>query len=888
MKNSDNGMVLISILLLTVLLTMLTVSMVFISTNHLQMMGNIEQKMIALKAAEAAAEYAMTRLNIPDRPWAVWDPNHETPSTSDDSPDPNANITLRLKGATAYINFTGSQYLSYNNLKGQNPVNRSIIGETKLSGTIPAYSAELICIGKAGPENGDGPIKYVKVIFIRNDIYPYPINSDGQIDFESAGDIKIFGNNSTAPGYIHSNWDGDTEDINNPNYYSIKSELGSGNVDMLGGVASAVGPIKLNRAQEKDVVVAMNPDGREEFEDIDIDNVLKNAKDTGPKEVEPGTFIVTPRYYIKEGIKNEQGQDFNLISAAVKGFESKGGSLSPEQHIPGLLSKLKGCNEPGFPPDVEELKQTTYKPEDGWTVNFTAKSTQDWITVMEAHGENEFKDSKGKVLGWDRAVATKYWIGVDWKLTASRQEQYQDPNTGEWKEKTVTETQQNTWSHLGPMSEIGDVSFTLDATNNWGNKPPPEEVINSCGYVFGLAKLNSNGDLTKFVQEGQCNGELGLDLKVNQEGDTLLCDLNLVKDIYVCKDETSKPAPEDYKIPLKYLAYNPEDPSYKNPQPNVFCISGEQFSVLYGEPPKSLNEIYQNSLIEQTNVSPKLTLHLNEHSIYSDSHVAIGAEVEGKGTLVSRGKMGYIYGMQSNEAIALSGDDLILSTNNQSNIDVRGVLYSDDDTWLIPLNNDSPLATQGNVMEYKLGKEYSDGSDKIIFSYNPSPPVNPAPTTINIASVKTQDGVKYSVNNVGIEYNGTDYDFSNYKLDIECDMTSSPFTYSAKLYEYDKTSKTWKKVNPLPPEYSQPTLDNIGRVIGANFTVGKGDINITGNLVGLNNNSIYPDDDGGNKSIHTQGKGKIFFYYDMISVGKLAMLRGDKFNVRRACWCELN
>lgn len=86
MKNSDNGMVLISILLLTVLLTMLTVSMVFISTNHLQMMGNIEQKMIALKAAEAAAEYAMTRLNIPDRPWAVWDPNHETPSASDDTP----------------------------------------------------------------------------------------------------------------------------------------------------------------------------------------------------------------------------------------------------------------------------------------------------------------------------------------------------------------------------------------------------------------------------------------------------------------------------------------------------------------------------------------------------------------------------------------------------------------------------------------------------------------------------------------------------------------------------------------------------------------------------------------------------------------------------------
>ena len=59
---SDKGMVLISILLLTVLLTMLTVSMVFISTNYLHMMGNVEEKMIALKAAEAAAEFPQQSL----------------------------------------------------------------------------------------------------------------------------------------------------------------------------------------------------------------------------------------------------------------------------------------------------------------------------------------------------------------------------------------------------------------------------------------------------------------------------------------------------------------------------------------------------------------------------------------------------------------------------------------------------------------------------------------------------------------------------------------------------------------------------------------------------------------------------------------------------------
>ena len=290
MKSLDNekGMILITILLLAVLLTMMTVSMVFISSNHLHIMGNVEQKVKALKAAEAVAEYALTQLNKYPA-WGMWDPLKSTGVGSDDEPNAIDNIEISFDEATGSIHFTKGPYMSYNNLRYQDPMNRGDIGETKLSGTIPSYTAELICKG----ETKQGTVQYLKVIFIRNDIYPYPINSDGQIKFASEGDIFIFGSSDISnPGYIHSNWDG-PDDVTNPDHYSIKtggdpgdlkdpnfvptSWLDSGNLDMNGGVAAAVGEIKVKYINDN-VIPATDPEGQEEFENLGVSSMLDEAK----------------------------------------------------------------------------------------------------------------------------------------------------------------------------------------------------------------------------------------------------------------------------------------------------------------------------------------------------------------------------------------------------------------------------------------------------------------------------------------------------------------------------------------------------------------------------------------------------------------------------------
>ncbi|MEQ8221657.1 MAG: hypothetical protein ABRQ37_05100, partial [Candidatus Eremiobacterota bacterium] len=843
---------------------------------------------------------ALTKLNT--RPsWGMWDIDKVTPSASDDTPNTDDNIKLKLKGATAYIRFTGNKYNSYNNLKGQTPVDRAKVGDTKLTGTIPAYTAEIICIGKAGNEDGDGAEKYLRVVFIRNDIYPYPINSDGQIDFASAGDINIYGNSSSSPGNMHSNWYSDTTDEKDPNYYSIISETGSGNVSLQGGVASAAAHIKLNRLHEEDVVIASNPEGKEEFENIDINEVLKEAKTNTIKKVEPGTFMVTPRYYISnnpDGAVDAYGNDLNHVNALVKGIEARAWETGDGSNNILTINKQSGAlfgladqysTESGCPPTSEQIQnwQKDYSSEKGWSVSINCKSAlpgqeNSWINLKEVKGTNALHDGNGKFLGWDRVEAKTYEVSFPWEATATGP----DPNTGG--QQTI-KLGGNTWNHTGPTSELGgDFSFTLTKENNWGNKPPPGNVINSTEYVWGLAKLDPDGNLDKLVLPGTngTNTDLGMNVTFNQAGNTVEGDLSLAEDIYVGKDETSMPGSEDYTIPLKYLAYNPSDPSYKKPQPNVFCISGEQFSVLYGEPPKSLNDIYKDLPVEEEDITAKLTLDLNKKNLYSDSHVAIGAEVKGEGSLVSRGKMGYIYGMQSSEVVAIAGDDLILSTNNKSKIDCRGVLYSDDDTWLIPLNNSSsPLGSSSYVTEYKLNEEIADGSNKLKFTaYTPDPPVSPAPDSINVSSVKTETGKKYYFQNVKLDYNGHSVDFTNYRVAVEYDGTS----YNTKMYQYNKSTSSWNEVKPLPAGYDQGELNDIGTIIGTNASVSKGDIKITGNLVGLNCNGNRPSDDGGNSSIHTEGQGKVFFYYDMIDIGKLALLRGDKFTVRRASWCELN
>jgi len=150
----EEGIAMISVLLLTVLLTLMTVSMLFINTNHLSMVGNIEGKEKALKAAEAGVEYAMHMLNE-DPAWGLTgdpvfpggkivipgDPNTFPRFTLLNSDSIPVSYTKDCR-FTITFNQT-SPYRSVNNLF--NP----LTGE----GNTPPYTAKIISIGRFGPNS---------------------------------------------------------------------------------------------------------------------------------------------------------------------------------------------------------------------------------------------------------------------------------------------------------------------------------------------------------------------------------------------------------------------------------------------------------------------------------------------------------------------------------------------------------------------------------------------------------------------------------------------------------------------------------------------------------------------------------------------------------------
>jgi len=655
----QKGMVLITILLLSVLLTMMTVSMVFISSNHLNLMGNVEQKIKALKAAEAAAEYALTELNR-DPTWGMWDPLKVTPVTTDDNPDPVSNITINLNGAKATLIFERGPYMSYNNLKFDDAMSRTSIGDTKLAGNIPAYTAEFICKG----ETDQGIVKYLKVIFIRNDIYPYPINSDGQIKFANAGDSYVFGDVTTnCPGYIHSNWEG-TGTSTDADYYSIKTGGDEddfedpnivihyydscGNLDLNGGIAAAVDEINV-KADPNKTIKAINPDGKEEFEDFDVDTMLSSIKDSFPQadKVDPGTVLFTPRYYIVPSgnylLEGDPTSDTNYIIALGKGIEDRGGSFDADNYLPGLISSLRSSGEPGLPPETPEDAAPGFA-NPRWVKPPSAPADYGWLQITNVATSEPYYDGEGNVEGYDNLKATHYYIKADWTVEG---EVWKEVPVGSGNFEWVTEQTSDNWEHDGDISEVGDFSFSIKDNNKyWGNNRPCDPVLCCCKYDIAVAKLDEFGDLEKIVEPGESAGLIGMDMSLEINGNQLEAELALKKDIYITNIDANTPptlpGSEDFKEPLQkfYYNYDVDNPSDIDIDPNIFCISGVKVPVSYGSRAITMEDFRAGTCphINRGDLTPEITLNLspdgNPHNIYSDAHIALGAEFQGEGMMI--------------------------------------------------------------------------------------------------------------------------------------------------------------------------------------------------------------------------------------------------------------
>ena len=70
------------------------------------------------------------------------------------------------------------------------------------------------------------------------------------------------------------------------------------------------------------------------------------------------------------------------------------------------------------------------------------------------------------------------------------------------------------------------------------------------------------------------------------------------------------------------------------------------------------DEIYGTTEITSPYTAQYAKVNLNGHSIYSNSHLIMGVELIGQGSMVTTGKLSYLQGSTCDDIVAVSGDDL--------------------------------------------------------------------------------------------------------------------------------------------------------------------------------------------------------------------------------------
>ena len=187
-KKNENGMMLITIIMLTFLMIMLTTAMITIVSTNLNITGQAELKSKALTAAEAGIEYAFYQLSN-DSTWG--DPAL--------NPIFNTDMTEAVgDGQEFTLIFDPNKTVrTVNNLTNNSP-----------SGQIPAYSAQIICEGRYKEYK-----QTIRAIFVRDDMFTCPIISEGQMDINLPtvlSGLDIYSEKEDGvkgPARVHSNSD---------------------------------------------------------------------------------------------------------------------------------------------------------------------------------------------------------------------------------------------------------------------------------------------------------------------------------------------------------------------------------------------------------------------------------------------------------------------------------------------------------------------------------------------------------------------------------------------------------------------------------------------------------------------------------------------------------
>jgi len=648
------GLAIISVMLLTVLMVMMTTSIIFISTNLLNMTGNVESKTQALKAAEAGVAYAYAELSA-DASWGHKNPDGTWGSGKTTSP-PGRTCELQDNKGNFTVTFDSSDaYYSYNNLFDKIKENTS---------QTPAYTAKIISTGRSA--NGKS-VERLQVIFVRADAYNSTVLAEGKISFGLAGEIDIFGkkkNSNFQPGRLHSNW----IDPNN----SLDPGIFTGNLDCLiktdtnspdRGMLSSCSAIDIEDTNYGGEKKSNAP--RETIRQIDIDNIIgdvKNDTEHPPSNLPSGNYTIMREL----GIRNyESNPDATKEKMGIFMTEA---SKNPSS---GLEKPDAYVDRPDFLASEIANKE--------WYENRAGKPVKSMDIPVDNYTfiESSYTDCEGDDTTWTfnkdytKMTAKGVTGKADYKLIVT----YADDSTEEF----------NYSSKKCGTIPISPVTYELDpnvvlSAGSAGSAKMQACLGDTIALELPVSGPGPEGKKRLYPYEGfdSYNG-----LVINTDGSVRIKDDKVVIGGSVSAADNSK--------------------SFSD------IIDGGNRFYLHVE-----NTVYKFNKIDTRYSGADYRLDMGGKDLYSDTHAIFEMEVTGQGNIVSKGKVNFMQRVNSDAINVLAKDDLKIDfIPGAKDYYAKGLVYAGDDAKISLIGADSAEAEDNPYIQDMMARRFI-GKDEVI------------------------------------------------------------------------------------------------------------------------------------------------------------------------------
>lgn len=267
-KSSSKGIVIISVLMVTVVLLMVASSLLVLNYYNLGFTNMSENKVSALKIAEAGVAYAI--YNLKENP--AWEPNEI--------------VVYHMKGVPGRFEITFNRtkpYYSVNNLKND-ATDPAVIPGWGGKG-VPGHSVDLVITAYAGNEKDTKAVKHIRAILQRDIYYPGSFSSGQTTVDANTADIKTEATteNPGIAGTIHSNSVKTTSNI-----YAIDTKKSK--VLLHGGKASAQGDINITDLDADSTTAPFSPG--KNVTPLDLNKIITNGMKNVSSKLTGGTYVI--------------------------------------------------------------------------------------------------------------------------------------------------------------------------------------------------------------------------------------------------------------------------------------------------------------------------------------------------------------------------------------------------------------------------------------------------------------------------------------------------------------------------------------------------------------------------------------------------------------------